>query len=138
MVFPVANSREVVKRPLNKTLSRLVLPVLVLVWLGVAGIGLSRLWEYGATPGEAGFSPWSWPVESRIERNVNLPTLLMFAHPHCPCTRASIGELELVMTHCAGRVDARGYLTKPLDRKKIIEMVASDYKKTKDFAETAG
>jgi hypothetical protein len=34
-----------------------------------------------------------------------MPTLVMFAHPKCPCTRASIGELAELATRCVGRVD---------------------------------
>jgi hypothetical protein len=30
----------------------------------------------------------------------------MFAHPHCPCTRASIGELAVLMTHCQNQIKA--------------------------------
>jgi len=28
----------------------------------------------------------------------------MFAHPHCPCTQASIGELNRLLTRCQGPV----------------------------------
>lgn len=34
-----------------------------------------------------------WPTESRLERSSQLPTILMFAHPLCPCTKASLYEL---------------------------------------------
>jgi hypothetical protein len=27
----------------------------------------------------------------------------MFLHPHCPCSRASVGELALLMAHCQNR-----------------------------------
>jgi len=31
----------------------------------------------------------------------------MFAQPWCPCTRASIGELAVLMTHCQNWINAR-------------------------------
>jgi len=30
----------------------------------------------------------------------------MFAHPHCPCTRASLGELERLLAQAPGRLSA--------------------------------
>ncbi|HEV2903990.1 MAG TPA: hypothetical protein VGW32_03035 [Pyrinomonadaceae bacterium] len=33
-------------------------------------------------------------------------SLVMLAHPKCPCTRASVEELSKLMTNCAGRVNA--------------------------------
>jgi hypothetical protein len=30
----------------------------------------------------------------------------MFVHPHCPCSRASIGELAIIMAHAPEKLDA--------------------------------
>jgi hypothetical protein len=38
---------------------------------------------------------------------------LMLAHPHCPCTRASIGELAQVMAHAVGKVNAFVLFVRP-------------------------
>jgi len=83
------------------------------IWCVVVGFGLSWLWGYEATPGEVVQSPTQWPAESRVERSPNQPTLIMFAHPRCPCTRASLSELELLTTHCIGRVDVCVLFYKP-------------------------
>ena len=45
-------------------------------------------------------------MASQLTLAKELPTLLMFAHPKCPCTRASVGELERLMRDCAGQVQA--------------------------------
>jgi len=37
----------------------------------------------------------------------------MLAHPHCPCTRASIGELARLMAQAQGRVTAYALFVKP-------------------------
>jgi hypothetical protein len=37
----------------------------------------------------------------------------MFAHPHCPCTRASVGELAQIMAHALGKVNAYVLFVKP-------------------------
>jgi hypothetical protein len=41
-----------------------------------------------------------WPGGSAIQRSERGLTLVMFAHPRCPCTRASLGELEKIVAHC--------------------------------------
>jgi len=37
----------------------------------------------------------------------------MLTHPQCPCTRASIEELDKLMAHCQGRVNAYVVIMKP-------------------------
>jgi hypothetical protein len=37
----------------------------------------------------------------------------MFAHPHCPCTRASIGELNRLLTLCSGPLEAQVLFIQP-------------------------
>ena len=102
-----------VRRAWKQKTDWLALPTLTLIWLGVVGIGLSLMWEYEATPGEVTTFLPHWPGDSRIERNTDRPTLVVFAHPRCPCTRASISELALIMAHCPGRVDVRVLFFKP-------------------------
>src|SRR4051794_10180949 len=35
-----------------------------------------------------------WPSKSTINRGPDRSTLVLFLHPRCPCSRASIAELE--------------------------------------------
>jgi hypothetical protein len=39
--------------------------------------------------------------------------LLMFAHPRCPCTKASISELARIMVNASDKVDATVYFFQP-------------------------
>ena len=71
------------------------------------------LWNYGQTPGVDGKPPLLWPSDSFIAHASDRATLVMFAHPHCPCTRASIGELSLLMTRCRGLLAAHVLFVKP-------------------------
>jgi hypothetical protein len=41
------------------------------------------------------------------------PTLLIFLHPRCPCSRASLAELASVVDGCGGRAAARAILFAP-------------------------
>lgn len=66
----------------------------VFAWLASCCVGLATLTRYGATPGLGLQPPQVWPSTSRLEPPDGTPTLLFFIHPHCPCSRASLGELE--------------------------------------------
>jgi hypothetical protein len=83
------------------------------VWLGIVLAGTFLMVAYANTPGEAGSPPASWPGSSSLARNPREATLAMFIHPHCPCSRASIGELAVLMAHCQGRVGAHVFFVKP-------------------------
>ncbi|MDB6139663.1 MAG: redB [Verrucomicrobiaceae bacterium] len=39
--------------------------------------------------------------------------LVMFAHPRCPCSSASIGELATLMARCQGRLGAQVWFFQP-------------------------
>jgi hypothetical protein len=69
--------------------------------------------EYEISPGVAAAAPERWPADTRLRRDDARPTLVMLAHPHCPCTRASIGELARLMTQARGRVTAYVLFVKP-------------------------
>ncbi|MEO8380364.1 MAG: hypothetical protein ABI779_11930 [Acidobacteriota bacterium] len=68
----------------------------VLVWaLSVAG-GLMIFNAYQNRQGPRGAVPRSWPAESRILRSPDSATLLVFLHPNCPCSRASVHSLQRI------------------------------------------
>jgi hypothetical protein len=92
---------------------RLLLFASILVWLLVVSIGLWILWGYENTPGASAEAPRRWPADSRIQPAKDRATLVMLAHPQCPCTRASIGELASLMAHSQGRVTAYVLFLKP-------------------------
>jgi hypothetical protein len=84
----------------------------VALWLGAVGAGFLWLLDYSMTPGAAECAPQSWPSESGITRNAGLPTLVMFAHPLCPCSRASITELDELLRR-AGPMTAHVLMLDP-------------------------
>ena len=84
------------------------------LWLLAVGAGLRIIWRYENAPGAAGASPADWPADSAVPRAPDRATLILLAHPRCPCTRASIGELALLMARCRG--DGRSHGTAPRPR----------------------
>lgn len=84
-----------------------------IVWLSVVGYGLRLVRGYENSPGRTGTPPTKWPENSEIKRKSELPTLVLFIHPHCPCSRATIGELAILMAHSQGLVNANTVFVKP-------------------------
>ena len=72
---------------------RLWLGILTTAWLAAATGGLWLLWQYDNTPGQSADAPAQWPASTPLARATDRPTIVMLAHPHCTCTRASLGEL---------------------------------------------
>lgn len=93
--------------------NRLILTAAGALWLLMVGAGTGVLWNYESTPGVAAATPDRWPAASRVKPAADRATLVMTAHPHCPCTRASIGELARLMTQAQGRVTAYVLFVKP-------------------------
>lgn len=78
------------------------MPVVVIVWLAICLAGLGLLWRYKTTPAPDGSAAARWPAASAIARVAGKPTLVMLVHPRCPCSRASLSELNQVMNRDAG------------------------------------
>lgn len=86
------------------------------IWFCAVVGGLAFLVRYENTPVQSGASyPQVFPPESRIERDAELPTLLFFSHPKCPCTRASLRELSRLMTDVDGKLQVVIVFIKPPD-----------------------
>lgn len=81
-------------------------PVFAALWLASLIAGSFVLTRYETTPGADTPAPAQWPSGVSIRRDLNLPTLVMFLHPYCPCSSASVGELALIMARCQGRVES--------------------------------
>jgi hypothetical protein len=84
-----------------------------LVWgLAVAG-GLLALQLHGASPGQSGSALDHWPSPCRIPLTGGRPTLIVAVHALCPCTRASVAELERLLIRCEGQVEVYVLIFRP-------------------------
>ena len=75
-------------------------------WVCAVGIGLQLLFNYETAAGPTGIISRQWPAETGIHLDGDSLTLLMFAHPQCPCTRASVNELSQIIARAQGKVRA--------------------------------
>lgn len=71
-----------------------------LLWFVFVGSGYLFLLFYERSPGPDSNPPSTWPIESKLKRVSGEFTLVMFIHPKCPCTSATLSELAVLMTQC--------------------------------------
>ncbi|MFO0928742.1 MAG: hypothetical protein U0736_17265 [Gemmataceae bacterium] len=74
------------------------------MWLVVVAGGMGWLVSYKGRAGDPGRPPPLWPASSALPRAPDRPTLLLFVHPRCPCSRATLDELARLMAGCGDRV----------------------------------
>jgi hypothetical protein len=86
---------------------------LLLVWGAAVSAGGASLWKYAGTAGAVATPPEQWPMQSSIRREPGNATIVMLAHPRCPCTRASIAELAILMRRAEQHARAHVLLIRP-------------------------
>lgn len=82
-------------------------------WLLAVGAGFAAILNHQGAGGHAGATPEHWPSGARVDLDRGSYTLIMFAHPQCPCTRASLEELNRLLVRSQGRVAARVVFYRP-------------------------
>jgi hypothetical protein len=85
---------------------RAIATILCVVWVSVIAAGMAWMVRFESSPGAPPQSPASWPAQAGVARG-RAYTLVMSAHPRCPCTRASLDELAVVMAASGSRMTAR-------------------------------
>lgn len=63
------------------------------VWGLSVGVGHLLLGAYDTRPGEEGSPRTQWPVESYLQPDSERSNVVLFLHPSCPCSEASVQEL---------------------------------------------
>lgn len=86
-----------------------------IVWASLIGACYYGLIAYSATAGAHKCEADSkiWPASSTLERSKGKFTLVTFIHPYCPCSRASLNELNKIMTRTHSNMDAQIVFLKP-------------------------
>lgn len=85
--------------------SKLGLASFAAAWVAAVAAGMVVLLDYGGSPAEAGSPALQWPAGSALGRREGRITLVMLAHPQCPCTRASLAELAAAAAQTDGWLD---------------------------------
>jgi hypothetical protein len=88
--------------PVRAAPSRVWIAVAGLTWLGAIGAGFDWLWRYEKRAGRASDAPSSWQGADDLALDRAHANVLVFAHPSCPCTRATLAELDRIAARCEG------------------------------------
>ena len=91
----------------------IVLCCCLCLWLAVFSGGTALMLRYENIAGSTGDAPAVWPAASRIERTPGRATLIMLAHPKCPCTLVSIEAFSALLAENTDRVTAHVLFLKP-------------------------
>ena len=83
------------------------------MWLMAAALGQRVMLNYDYAAATPGTPPEKWPISTTISRTPGLPSLVVVAHPHCPCTRATIEELARLMAVLHNQVTATVVFVRP-------------------------
>lgn len=104
---------------------------LIAFWVGVICLGFVQIYDYTNQPGEQGQPPLVLPQISNFEKS-NLPKLIFFAHPQCPCSHAGLQELSKILSKLEGRIDTHIVFHHP--KEMSLEWVKSSlWKKAKQL-----
>jgi len=80
------------------------LKLALIVWFGVMSYGVTILLEYQKKPGITQVTSSLWPKSSEIALDKNKPTMLLFMHPYCPCSRATLDNLSRLLVRIHDKV----------------------------------
>jgi hypothetical protein len=88
---------------------------ILFLWTTAVVAGFCVLFRYASAQGPIVGAPASWPDESALAHAPDRATIVMFVHPHCACSRASLTELGRTLRRIDGRASAIVVLVRPPD-----------------------
>jgi len=81
-------------------INRRTITIASVIWLSCIAVFIPSLLDHMAKPGaNAVLNLETWPSISPISPAEDGQTLLLFAHPQCPCTLATLAELERLLVY---------------------------------------
>lgn len=83
------------------------------LWLAVIGAGFGWLMDYEYRPGAPAVDPHAWPASSRLVRDPDRWTLVLFLHPYCPCSQGTLQELSELCPRYASQLRTYMIFCKP-------------------------
>jgi hypothetical protein len=107
-----ANGSAPAEQPHSRT--RAAIAIGILAWVAGVAWGLQKIESYSSTPGMAAAAPAQWPGSTLVTPRAGQSTLVMFIHPQCSCTRASLAELKEILDKSGTAVSAWVVVLKPI------------------------
>lgn len=95
------------------------LTAILTAWIFAVGVGVVSMTDYATRPGAEGISPADFSLSDDGEQPRTLrPTLLVFAHPYCPCSRATFAELARLNERVKDAVNIKVFFYQPPDQSR--------------------
>lgn len=86
-----------------------------LLWSGSALAGYLYIFRYESKPATLASAARHWPEGSGLNHMAGAFELVMVVHPRCPCTRASVAELNKLLLRFQGKLRAHALVLKPFE-----------------------
>jgi len=109
---------------INRNASAIGFGGLIVLWSTAVAFGFSLLLVHESTPGMANPLPTHWPTDIAVQRCTDRPMLLVFIHPQCPCTMATLKELERLVAEVEMPVQTTLILNCPTDQETAWKQTA--------------
>lgn len=69
----------------------------LVLWIATVLAGFASLTAFAARPAQTAAASKQWPSGTILKRAENKPTLVLFVHPRCGCSRATLSQLEQML-----------------------------------------
>ena len=79
--------------------SGICVAVMLTVSVSATLAGIGTVLAFNGTAGLETMGPAGWPAGTAVKRSHTAPTILVFAHPFCSCTGATLEELDRVLAN---------------------------------------
>jgi hypothetical protein len=103
--------------PTRPRIPRGLLVVVVAVWAAAIVLGMGLMMAYAWTPGQAARAAVRLPVDplssttrptgATMPGDAVRPTLTVFLHPQCPCSRSTVDAVASLLAERSGQLDVR-------------------------------
>lgn len=87
------------------------------LWIAVMAFGHYTLFSYESKECSRGTVKSTWPEKASFTPG-RLPTIVMFIHPLCVCSKASVEEFSNLMRNRSSKVNAVIYVMMPREKQK--------------------
>jgi hypothetical protein len=104
---------EIGARSLDQRRSFVVLRWFVGLWFAIVFGGMLALAYHASIPGQGAQPPPQLAANAPAMGSVGKARLLLFLHPKCPCSRATLGELAKIVSRREKQLDTRVFFYRP-------------------------
>lgn len=93
MKYPIANPNS------RRAVADWSTYALIVVWLMAAAVGWYSVerYEFATTDALVTRAVEHWPADTKLDCSADRSTLVLFLHPKCPCSRATLAEMDRVL-----------------------------------------